>query len=115
MKRPSVSEVEKVSEDASESSGEDQSEEDEDRYEGSVVPHSPARGECIMSTASVLQKLTEFDTCGEDSESEWLIIKVPKQMKNKSFLVDYCDGMRRTNSNGSKVLTYRNIPPSKIC
>jgi hypothetical protein len=28
----------------------------------------------------------------DDGEREWLIIKVPKKMKNKSFMVDYCDG-----------------------
>ncbi len=45
-----------------------------------------------MSTASALQKLTEFEAGDEDDDSEWLIIKVPKKMKSKSFLVDYCDG-----------------------
>jgi hypothetical protein len=90
---PSVSEVEKISEDTSESSGEDQSDGGEDEDGGSVIPHSPARGECIMNTAAALQKLTEFDTCDDDeSHSEWLIIKVPKKMKHMSFLVDYCDG-----------------------
>ena len=46
VKRPTISDVEKVSKDSSESSGEDQSEgEDDDKEESLVIPHSPARGE----------------------------------------------------------------------
>ncbi len=90
MKRPSISEVDNLSEGTSENEGEDSSDEDESKE--CVIPHSPARGDCIMSTASALQKLTEFESGDEDDESEWLIIKVPKKMKRKYFLVDYCDG-----------------------
>ncbi len=46
----------------------------------------------VMGSAACLQELTRHDSLEDDEENEWLIIKVPKKMKNKSFVVDYCDG-----------------------
>jgi hypothetical protein len=57
----------------------------------SVVPHSPARGDYIMSTSEALLRLTQEENLVEE-ESEWLIVKVPKAPKSKLFLVDYVDG-----------------------
>ena len=86
--------MEKVSDDASESSGEESSVGEEEKNESVVVPHSPPRRDFTMSTASTLQKLTEGDTLEDGEESEWLIIKVPKEMQQEGelFLVDYVDG-----------------------
>ena len=44
-----------------------------------------------MSTSEALQRLTN-DAILDDGESEWLIVKVPKTLKGRSFLVDYVDG-----------------------
>ena len=90
----SVLRVEKVSDDASESSGEESSVGEEEKNESVVVPHSPPRRDFTMSTASTLQKLTEGDSLEDGEESEWLIIKVPKEMQQEGelFLVDYVDG-----------------------
>ncbi len=44
-----------------------------------------------MSTSEALQRLTN-DAIMDDGESEWLIVKVPKALKGRSFLVDYVDG-----------------------
>jgi hypothetical protein len=78
--------------DSEDSSGDDESGVHLNELESSsVVPHSPARGECIMSTAEALLRLTQHDK-EDDGESEWLIIKVPKKIKHDKFLVDYVDG-----------------------
>ncbi len=81
------------SEDGDEGEGEEYSYLQEDGAEGSSeVQPNPTRGECILGSAACLQKLTEHDVMDFDDENEWLIIKVPKKMRNKSFMVDYCDG-----------------------
>ncbi len=52
---------------------------EEDEGSSSAIPHSPARGDCIMSTSEALQRLTQ-DAFRKEDESMWLIIKVPKAL-----------------------------------
>ncbi len=47
---------------------------EEDEGSPSAIPHSPARGDCIMSTSEALRRLTN-DAIMDDGESEWLIVE----------------------------------------
>jgi hypothetical protein len=49
------------------------------------------RGDCNISTAEALYRLTKNERDKWDDDDEWFIIKVPKKKKNW-FYVDYCDG-----------------------
>ena len=73
----------------SESEGKDL---DKEEIEGSsVVQPSPTSGDKIMTTSEALEMLTRNGK-EDDEENAWLIIKAPKKLKGKGFLVDYCDG-----------------------
>ncbi len=52
----------------------------------------PTRGSCIMGTTEARDRLTRNGKDKRDSEDEWIVVKVPKKMKGKFFLADFCDG-----------------------
>ena len=68
---------------------------DKEEIEGSsVVQPSPTSGDKIMTTSEALEMLTRNGK-EDDEENAWLIIKAPKKLKGKGFLVDYCDGDKK--------------------
>jgi hypothetical protein len=80
----------------------------------SVIPHSPARADSIMSTSEALQRLTN-DAILDDEKSEWLIVKVPKALRAGHSLLTTLMVTLKMNSNGWRVLTLRNTQQSRIC
>ena len=52
----------------------------------------PTRSTCTMGISEALDRLTRNENDKQDSEDEWIVIKVPKKKRGKFFLVDFCDG-----------------------
>jgi hypothetical protein len=57
-----------------------------------VLNAAKEAGITLFTINEVVEKGKKFKKEDLDSDDEWIVIKVPKIMKGKFFLADFCDG-----------------------
>jgi hypothetical protein len=88
---------------------------DMDAMESSSSALPPSmRGGCIMGASKALNRLTK-EKDEDHADSEWLIIKVNKKVRQNHLWLTIATEIRRTSISGWRDRTIFNIPQWEIC